>query len=99
MPLTPDDALTPDRIRFLEEIAADPTAPELLRGAAQRILADPTRPASAYDDDLRTALKRIDESMPADVTQEDIESDIRQAREEVRRERLRHRAEHRTGTA
>ncbi|MGP6158331.1 MAG: hypothetical protein ACLPYS_12640 [Vulcanimicrobiaceae bacterium] len=41
MPSTPDDALTPDRIRFLEEIAADADAPELLRATAQGILADP----------------------------------------------------------
>ncbi len=37
--------------------------------------------------------------MPLDLTQEDIENDVRQGCEEVRRERLRHRAEQRTGTA
>jgi hypothetical protein len=47
----------------------------------------------AYADDVRTALNRIDESMPADVTQDDIERDVRHASEEVRQERLRRHAE------
>ncbi len=99
MPPTPDDVLTARQLRDLEEIAADTTAPALMRETARRVLADPTRPRQAYADDLRAALKRIDESMPADVTQEDIENDVRQACEEVRQERLRQRAEQRTGTA
>ncbi len=91
--------MTAEQIRELEEIVADASEPELMRSAARRVLADPTRPVRAYADDLRVALNRIDESMPADVTQEDIDRDVRQASEEVRRERLRRHAELRTGTA
>jgi hypothetical protein len=98
MPATPDEALTADQIRDLEEIAADTSAPSLMRETARRVLSDPARPRKAYADDLRAALKRIDENMPADVTQEDIENDVRQACEEARQERLRQRAEQRTGT-
>ncbi len=95
----PENGLTAEQVRDLEEIVADAAAPDLMRSAARRVLADPTRPLRAYADDVRAALNRIDESMPADVTQEDIERDVRLAFEEVRQERLRRHAELRTGIA
>jgi hypothetical protein len=98
---TNDDALNPNRIRALEEMAADTTAPVLLREVAQRVLADPTRPVAAYDEDLLAAMERLAMQIPADVPLEELEDDIRKAREDVRRERLRQRTEQakRTGTA
>jgi hypothetical protein len=94
-----DNPLTAEQVRDLEEIVADAAAPDLLRSAARRVSADPTRPVQAYADDVRAALNHIDGSMPADVTPEDIERDVRHASEEVRLERLRGHAELRTGAA
>jgi hypothetical protein len=37
----PDHALTADQVHDLEEIVADAAAPDLMRSAARRVLADP----------------------------------------------------------
>ena len=95
----PEDILTTGQIRDLEEIAADTTAPALMRETARRVLADPTRSRQAYADDLRAAMERLAIQIPAGVPLEDLEKDVREARDEVRRERRRQRAEtKRTGT-
>ena len=72
MPPTPDDVLTADQIRVLEEIAADATAPALMRETARRVLADPTRPRQAYADDLRAAMDRLAGQIPGDVPLEEL---------------------------
>ena len=92
MPPT-NDALTADQIRDLEEIAADATAPALMRETARRVLSDPTKPRQAYADELRAAMDRIAAQIPASVPLEELENDVREACAEVRRERLRQHAE------
>lgn len=98
MPL-PKDILTTDQIRDLEEIAADTTAPTLMRETARRVLADPTRSRQAYAGDLRAAMERLATQIPAGVPLEELEKEVREASEDVRRERRRPRADtKRTGT-